>query len=329
MLDLVEILTGRRPQFKGIDAATAQLAEALDDKQLLLVIDDVWNEAHVRPFLQGGGECTRLITTRNDETLPPNTHKIDVDAMRSAEAVQLLAVHLAISDQLAPALATLAARLGEWPLLLNLANGALRRRVLDLHQAPAQAIDYIQRTLEKGGITRLDLRNATDRSQAVALTIDASLELLHGDERSRFAELAIFPEEVDIPLAAVARLWGATAQLDDLDTENLCETLHSLSLLQRFDPVGCSIRLHDVIRTYLREQSTDLPALQRRFLAAYGLRILDSPGGRRALSLGSSCLPPDSRPAATMSLRALFASDDWLNVRVPHDDYSYDGYIPT
>jgi hypothetical protein len=38
----------------------------LADRDILLVIDDVWNSTHLEPFLQGGKRCARLVTTRNE-----------------------------------------------------------------------------------------------------------------------------------------------------------------------------------------------------------------------------------------------------------------------
>jgi hypothetical protein len=46
------------------------LAELLKDRYVLIVIDDVWNADHLKPFLFGGAHCAHLITTRYDETLP-------------------------------------------------------------------------------------------------------------------------------------------------------------------------------------------------------------------------------------------------------------------
>jgi hypothetical protein len=88
--DLIYTLSRERPGFSGIDAATARFSELLADRDILLVIDDAWNAAHLKPFLQGGKRCARLITTRNQGVLPAGIQSIPVDAMRSAEAVQLL-----------------------------------------------------------------------------------------------------------------------------------------------------------------------------------------------------------------------------------------------
>src|SRR5437588_3695375 len=88
--DLIYALSKERPGFTGIDAAAAHLAMLLVDRTILIVVDDVWNPAHLHPFLQGGRHCTRLITTRDDSVLPSQTQRIQVDAMRRDEALQLL-----------------------------------------------------------------------------------------------------------------------------------------------------------------------------------------------------------------------------------------------
>src|SRR5437763_15954984 len=92
--DLIYILSKERPGFTGMDAAKARLVELLADRDILLVIDDVWNAAHLKPFQQGGKRCARLITTRDDRVLPPEAQSIRVDAMQQDEAVQLLSAGL-------------------------------------------------------------------------------------------------------------------------------------------------------------------------------------------------------------------------------------------
>jgi hypothetical protein len=41
-----------------------QLAALLGNRQMLLIVDDVWDAAHAQPFLVGGADCRTLITTR-------------------------------------------------------------------------------------------------------------------------------------------------------------------------------------------------------------------------------------------------------------------------
>ncbi|MBI4772368.1 MAG: hypothetical protein HY784_18565, partial [Chloroflexi bacterium] len=177
VMDWIEALTGERPGFSGIDAAKAALAEALGDRRCLLVIDDVWNGEHLRPFLHGGPKCARLITTRNSDTLPPGAQKINVDAMQAGEAVALLSANVVRAfsplEGQAESLPyiSLARRLGEWPILLKLANGVLRERVNEKRQSPEDALAYVAAALDEFGLTAFDADNPEARTQAAAATL--------------------------------------------------------------------------------------------------------------------------------------------------------------
>jgi WD40 repeat protein len=268
VVDLIEVLSGERPGFSTVEAAAARLVELLADRDLLIVIDDVWNAVHLRPFLQGGTRCARIITTRNSDTLPLNVVKIDVDAMTTSEAVTLLGNGVQYAGYERD-MAALAKRLGEWVLLIKLANGVLRRRT-ESGGSMREAIDYVNKALDKRGLRAFDARDAVDRGHAVAKALKVSFDLLLADEYTRMTELAIFPEDVEIPLVTVQTLWGATGGLDDLDTEDLCGRLFGMSLLLTFDLSTGRIRLHDIIRTYLREEvGGNLPALNATFLDAF------------------------------------------------------------
>lgn len=265
--DLIVMLSGQRPGFASIETAVAALAELLADRDMLIVIDDVWDAVHARPFLQGGERCARIITTRNTDVLPPGARRIDVDAMATGEAVALLAQGL--PDDAAAALAPLAQRLGEWPLLLKLVNGALRERIAHRGQALAEALAYVAKALDKRGLTIFDARDPGARHAAVATTLGVSLAQLAPDELQRFDELAVFPEDVDVPLSSLAAFWGRSGGLDELDTEMLCERLWRLSLLLAFDLRTRVVRLHDVVRRFLLLRIDDrLVALHRTLLEA-------------------------------------------------------------
>ena len=272
--DLIYLLNKERPGFTSIDAAGARLAELLADRDILLVIDDVWDVIDLKPFLQGGERCARLITTRNEDVLPANAQSLAVDAMRPNEAFQLLAFGLqegALTVSDTRALRALAQRLGEWALLLKLANGMLRERV-SRGEALVNALANLNRALDRRGLTAFDAQKMHDRNAAVSATLRASFELLQDEQYDRYQELAIFPEDVDIPLATLQKLWGVTGELDDFDTEELCGTFYRYSLLLNFDLATRTIGLHDVIRSYLQgEVGTRLPALHAQLLDAYAL----------------------------------------------------------
>jgi TIR domain-containing protein/NB-ARC domain-containing protein len=92
--DLIVLLSGERPALETINAAAAKLGEALGDRRILLIVDDAWREQDLRPFLQGGPRCVRLVTTRIDSVLPQTALRQSVDAMQAGEALRLLSAGL-------------------------------------------------------------------------------------------------------------------------------------------------------------------------------------------------------------------------------------------
>ena len=268
--DLITRLTGAPPGLATVNAAASALAEALGDRRIFLVIDDAWREQDLRPFLQGGRNTTRLITTRRDDILPQKAEREHVDAMAANEALALLSWGLP-EDQATtekPSLAALGQRLGEWAQLLKLVNGFLCDRVVTNHEPLHRAIAGVNKRLDLKGFTAFDAKNAASRANAIAKTIGVSLDLLSESERARFAELAVFPEDVDVPLGVVSRLWSDTGKLDEIDTEDLLRRLQSLSLLLSLDLDRRTLRFHDTVRHFLQEQAGEggLIALHKALL---------------------------------------------------------------
>ena len=77
--DLIEILSGERPGLENLDSAAAKLDQTLGDRRILLVIDDPWHKTDLDPFLRGGRNTTRLITTRRDDILPSTVERLPVE----------------------------------------------------------------------------------------------------------------------------------------------------------------------------------------------------------------------------------------------------------
>jgi len=328
--DLIKILSGERSGFTGLDAVTSRFAELLAHRHILIVIDDVWNRAHLKPFLQGGPLCARLITTRDSSSLPESAARIPVDAMQKDEAVELLKTGLPSAN--GEALQRLAADLGEWPLLLKLVNSALREHVslgLDINQALA----YVNEDLIELGLTAFDAEDPQERDQAATATLGLSLKHLNEDERARFGELAIFPEDVDIPLSALKKLWGMTGGLKPVHIRRLSQKLYQrLSLLQTYDAANQTIRLHDVVRKYLiLEKGAKLPSIHEQFLDSYGFeRWIDLPANESYLWAHLAYHLVEA--GEEEELRRLLLDFDWLQAKLEAIDVNsliadYD-YLP-
>ncbi|UMP00018.1 NB-ARC domain-containing protein [Amycolatopsis sp. EV170708-02-1] len=248
--DISERVDGQRPGLTSPEQAGIRLGELLKAKgRCLLVVDDIWTAEQLRPFVNAGRGCTLLVTTRFTELLPNDTETVEVDQMSRTQARELvtggLALPATVSDQLLDIT-------GRWPLALGLANGALRRAARDGADVTTAAEKLLHRLRELGPAA-LDVTDAARRSRAVAATLESSFSLL-GDRRERVVELGIFPEDTEIPVDLVIQLWQATAALTRDEGDELCRELADLSLVVRSSSQH-TLRLHDVIRAYLRHDS--------------------------------------------------------------------------
>ncbi|MFI5952668.1 NB-ARC domain-containing protein [Cryptosporangium sp. NPDC051539] len=248
----VVVRLGGPRAFTDPEQAGLVLGELLDARPAtLLVLDDVWTEEQLQPFLAGGGECTRLVTTRLPRILPRGVQPIRVDRMDRAEAQQLLTGGLpALDDSTVDQLLGLT---GRWPLLLSLVSGAIEQAA-EYASDPQAFADELARGLATDGPATAMLDTEAGRRRAVRATVEASLASLEDGERDRFIELAIFPEDADIPLDVLTLLWGRTAGLSPAAIQRLCWRLAGRSLVAgyRSDAEARALRLHDVIRAYVR-----------------------------------------------------------------------------
>ena len=109
------------PQMAG-----EHLAEVLGQRgKVLLLIDDVWTEDQVQPFLVGAKRCMRLVTTRNS-ALPLNSAtRVHVGRMSDHQACDLLlrGIPLDVTHCLGTALLDrVISRTWHWPLILDVLN---------------------------------------------------------------------------------------------------------------------------------------------------------------------------------------------------------------
>ena len=247
--DVTETVSRSKPSLSDPALAGSALGEALGNRRMLLVVDDIWSRAQLEPFLSGGPNTVRLVTTRQHQVLPDTSAHVDVDAMATAEARGLLLSGLdGVGEDVVVGLLKAT---GRWPVLLALVNGAARSDVARGADG-GEALGDILAALISDGPTALDVSNPDDRSHAVSATLELSLSRLSATERDRYQELAVFPEDVEVPLTVLARYWAHTGQLSTLQVRRLCSSLYDLSLLAEYHlDTPPRLRLHDVIRALL------------------------------------------------------------------------------
>lgn len=128
--DMISALLGERVRFEKGEAADAakRLNELLAHRDCLLVLDDVWDQTHIKAILDETANCARLITTRDLKyCMPEGAVAEPIGEMLTSEAGELLSRLVAadasddpVNDDARRRLTVLARRLGEWPLLLRL-----------------------------------------------------------------------------------------------------------------------------------------------------------------------------------------------------------------
>lgn len=260
---LYAALTGQRPGFFDEDDAAFHLSQKLEDKNCLIVIDDVWDPVHLEPFMRGSRGCSRLITTRNFD-IAADTIVVEIEHMSESEAVVMLSGRLTESSIKLGSFKKLAKKLGNWPLLLELANSALRQRMRrgdSIHNA----LEYLNRKLIAQGITAFDQRNPSARNYALTRTIEISLDQLEQEELEKYISLAIFPGNISVPIEQSANLWGCS----ELEAEDLIQHFDSFSLVKLEIETG-QFQIHDVMRGTIRKRLSDPGSLHKQLIASWG-----------------------------------------------------------
>jgi WD40 repeat protein len=265
--DLVASINSLYGALAGENVASAdheyvagELAQKLQNRNCLIVVDDVWQSSHLQPFLRGAEGCARVFTTRN-ASIAAGTILVGVDEMQEDESVRLLAsADPAIRAEHVQALSR---RLGQWPLALELARSTIRERVERGDQIQ-HAIHHVEQVLDQRGVGFLSKEGEDERFRTIDGALDLSLEMMDRAKQEHLAELSIFPEDTPIPFAAAGAVW----QLDNLETEEIALKFARLSLLKS-DLEHGTIRMHDVLRGLFARNIKEPEKLHSRLIDSW------------------------------------------------------------
>lgn len=206
---------GGNERVQKAQETSAQLAAALRDKRVLLIVDDVWQKEHAAPFRVGGQSCALIMTTRlNDvaSALAPtaaDVYRLTVlDTASSLELLSMLTPET-VNDYPEQA-AALVRDLEGLPLAIHVA-GRLLHAESRLGWGVVELLDEL-----RGGARLLEAQLPgdiigvqRDASPTVAALLKRSTDLLDADLRARFALLGLFvPKPATFDLAAMAALWN-------------------------------------------------------------------------------------------------------------------------
>jgi hypothetical protein len=238
-----------------INAASSYLRTLLYPRNLLLVIDDVWDAEHARPFLSGGPQCAALITTRRAhvaDDLSANLYALDV--MTQADALSLLKKRVELGrgrkltqGELEQAL-LLTQETGFLPLALDLI-GALIARGYGWSEA---------RHLLNVEQARRGHRPRQHRAQLkLEASLQVSLNSLRAEDETAwrcFAWFGVLPDQVVLNNRMASTLW----EVSNEEASRILNLLADEAIIQR----GASRftvhdLMHDMARQLLASEAPD------------------------------------------------------------------------
>jgi hypothetical protein len=292
-------------EFRAVDArsASGRLRQLLQERAVLLVVDDAWSSAHAEPFRVGGPRCRTLVTTRRagiaDEM---GAVPYELDVLDPEQAVELLSARLQRrleEGEFEPA-HRLAEAVGRLPLALELASVRLSR---------GTSWEELLHALEQEVASLEALEDPAKRRQGKArlqASFNLSLRALRSEDEGAFHAfvwLGVLPDDTPLTAPMAATLWDLARPAE---ADELLEYLWSEGLLQASLAVRVgerswrAYRVHDLLHDCARRLLTgpvqprraeDLPGLgltwpeaHRELLRRYQCRARDGQWHR---------LPPD------------------------------------
>ena len=178
------------------------LRESFRGRSCLVILDDVWQFAHAKAFDVLDGSARLLVTTRDRTILTAlGAHDVRLEGLPPDLALELLASWAGVPKAGLPAEAAAITKEVDFLPLARVAG---------------------RRPDSRRGILARPSRRAQGREPRLPRSpLRQRLQVAPGEPRRtrrgrgpRYVELAVFPEDVDVPHTVVAEFWRTTGGLD-------------------------------------------------------------------------------------------------------------------
>jgi tetratricopeptide (TPR) repeat protein len=229
-----------------VEERAALYRSLLDDRRVLIVLDNAGTPQQVRPLMPAGAGCLALVTSRSSMTglvVGQGAARISLDLLSFDEALVLLRgiVGDARADGEPQALAGIVHACARLPLALRIAGArAASRPRVRLADLRAELLDQH---------TRLDALSATgDETTAVRAVFAWSYHALPAGQALMFRRLGLHPGvQIDV---------YAAAALADTSPDQTRINLEALADVHLAESAGPERYLaHDLLRAYAAEQA--------------------------------------------------------------------------
>ncbi|MBR7836814.1 tetratricopeptide repeat protein [Actinospica durhamensis] len=286
---------------KGLEGRAELYRDRLAGTKTLIVLDNAFATAQVRPLLPGTPGCLVVVTSRRRLTGLDDAHSLAVDVLSETEAITLLRAvagpgRLPDDD---PALAELVGLCGNLPLAVRIIAAQLR------HHRALSVADLVRRLREEpGGLDRF-----RDEDRDLAAVFDLSYTALPAAAQCMFRFLGQVPgSDFDGHTAA------ALAGVEPRTAERLLESLLDHNLLIQHLPGR--YRFHDLIRVYARELMADARAEEREVvldrLWDYYQHAAQAAGSHFIRQTRPGAAPVPVTPTATPILSDRNSALEWM-----------------
>lgn len=248
---------GVRLNSTSLAERAGQLRTLFQDKQCLLILDDVWHTSDLKYVQVLNQKSCLLLTTRYRKVADVlEMPYLEIGGMTTDEGAALLGKWTDASSLQADELIN---RLGGLPLALKLSGIQLREG-----DTPTQLLTYFQS--QPVDLNRLALDTPQASLESLSLCFDRSFQHLTTQQQSNFARLGCFAGRFDV--AACVTIWG----LAPSETKLYLKRLDNLALVERTTKL---YHLHPLIRDYASQKLTTTSQasdLTYRRHAAYYIR---------------------------------------------------------
>jgi len=218
-----------------LKSRASQLHSLIGEKRILMIVDDVWNEASARSFEVGGANCCYLFTTRSPRIAASLAGEISIGVPELDEADSLSLLERFVpgpKQSRADRWRELVKAVGGLPQALVIMGGALRTAAYS--DQPRRLANFLDRLTDPVLLLALERsRSALDQQAGIPSDEPISLqavialsdEALDPPTQSALRRLSVFPAKPSSfdEQAAIAVSGGSVQDLDRLVDAGLLE----------------------------------------------------------------------------------------------------------
>lgn len=250
-----------------VDESAALLRTQLADRRMLVVLDNVGDEAQVRPLLPGAGYSDAIVTSRRALRGLDVSVRVTLAPMTTAESLEMIVSTMSEAGGAAPDIdeaKELARVCGHLPLALRLATARLATR-------PSWRVSDLVRRLRDNSQRLAQLHDGTTD---IIASFQASYEDMSSAAQRAFRLCSIHPGE-DFDTWTACALTGE----DEVTVESIMDELLDANMLLQYAPDR--YRYHDLLLLYANQlveadESGDRDHALERLLVAYTDRVTDA-----------------------------------------------------